>query len=757
MKKSILFFALVLASYGEIHAQVTTSSMNGAVATTTGQTFSGATIKATHLPSGSVYSGSTNANGRFSLPGMRVGGPYKVEITYIGYAPQVYNDVYLQLGQPFVLNANLNAGSTELQEVSITAVKTSKNLKTGAETSISKRQLETLPTVSRGLNDFTRLTPQADIKGSSLSIGGMNNRFNQLTIDGAVSNDVFGLNASGTNGGSTGTSPISLDAIEQMTVQIAPFDVRSSGFAGGGISAVTKSGTNEVQGSVYYFTRNQNLTGKTPKFLLADGQKASKLANFTEKSWGARVGGPIVKDKLFLFLNYERTESNTPLNYAPETGNSKLSIADIEQIAAIAKDKYGYDVGSYMDLANVNNSDKIFTRLDWNINAKHKLSARYSLVEGTDNFNSRSNTSLTFGNGGANKKMTTHSATVELNSRFNNSWSNNLVVGYTSVEDNRTYNGGLFPRVYINTGTANYNLGTDAFSAINELSQKVFTVTNNLTWYKGLHTVTFGTHNEFYKMYNGFISNSNGNYTFQNSPIADINPATNLPYTAIENFARGKAISSQYSYSNTSDPRQGADFAAAQFGFYLQDEYQIEPNLKITAGARVDIPVYFDKPMANDDFNNSILAKQYTVQTNSMPKPALMFSPRVGFNWDVKSDRSTIVRGGVGVFTSRFPFVWASGAFTQSGAMLGGNNLSSGKDAIPVVDFIPDANAQPKFEGQVTPSGNITVLDKNLKLPQIARVSLGVDQELPFGIKSTFEFMYAKNLSAFKEAYVKLI
>ncbi|MBP3942918.1 TonB-dependent receptor [Sphingobacteriaceae bacterium WQ 2009] len=750
MKKSILFFALVLASYGEIQAQVTTSSMNGAVAATTGQTFSGATIKATHLPSGSVYSGSTNANGRFSLPGMRVGGPYKVEITYIGYAPQMYNDVYLQLGQPFVLNAKLDQGSTELQEVSITAVKSSKNLKTGAETSISRKQLESLPTVSRGLNDFTRLTPQADVKGSSLSIGGMNNRFNQLTIDGAVSNDVFGLNSSGTNGGSTGTSPISLDAIEQMTVQIAPFDVRASGFAGGGISAVTKSGTNEVQGSAYYFTRNQDLTGKTPKYLVKDGEKATKLANFSEKTYGVRVGGPLVKDKLFLFLNYERNESNTPKNYEPGVGQSQLSIADLNRIAEIAKNKYGYDVGSYTDLADANQSDKIFTRLDWNINSKHKLSARYSLVQGKDVSNNRSYSALTYANGGVNKEMKTNTATIELNSRFNNSWSNNLVVGYTGVSDNRSYNGGLFPRVYINTGAASYNLGTDGFAAVNELNQKVYTITNNLTWYKGLHTVTFGTHNEFYKMYNGYIANANGSYTFQNSPAADINPVTGVPYTAVENFERGKALSSQYSYSNTSDPRQGAEFGAAQFGIYIQDDYQIATNFKLTGGIRVDVPVYFDKPMQNDDFNNSILAKQYGVKTNSMPKPALMFSPRVGFNWDVQSDRSTIVRGGIGVFTSRFPFVWASGAFTQSGAMLGGNNLSSGKDNVPVVDFISDANNQPKFAGATTPSGNITVLDRDLKLPQIARVSLGVDQELPFGVKGTFEFMYAKNLSAFR-------
>ncbi|MGJ1422300.1 TonB-dependent receptor [Sphingobacterium spiritivorum] len=756
MKKSLLFFALVLASYGTIQAQVTTSSMTGSVTQSSGQKTAGATIKATHVPSGTTYSGSANSAGIFNLPNMRVGGPYKVEITYVGFSPQIYNDIYLQLGQAFVLNANLSDNETMLDEVAVTGVKKGRNFKTGAETTISRKQLESLPTVSRSLNDFTRLTPQADIKGSSLSIGGMNNRFNQLTIDGAVSNDVFGLNASGTNGGGTNTSPISLDAIEQMTVQIAPFDVRYSGFAGGGISAVTKSGTNTVQGSAYYLFRNQDLTGKTPKFILKDGEKATKLADFSEKTYGVRIGGPIVKDKLFLFFNYEKTQSTTPLNNPVGVGQSKLTVAEADRIAQIARDKYNYEAGSYSDLIDENESDKVFTRLDYNINEKHKLSLRYNYISGYDLGNSRSTTALTFANGAVIKRSKTHNATLEFNSRFNNSISNNFIVGYNQVRDFRDFNGDLFPRVNINLGTGSYNLGTDAFTNINQLDQDVITVTNNLTFYKGLHTVTVGTHNEFYKMYNAYTANSNGSYSFANSPAADVNPATGQPYTAIENFERGKALSSQFSYSNTDDPRQGAKFSAAQVGFYVQDDYQIQPNMKITAGVRVDIPMYFDKPMENTDFNNSILALRYDVKTNSMPKAAFMFSPRVGFNWDVNSDRSTIVRGGLGIFTSRFPFVWASGAFSQSGALLGGNNLSSGKDNIPVVNFIADPNAQPKFAGNVTPSGNITVLDKNLKLPQIARFSAGVDQELPYGVKGTFEFMYAKNLSAFRFTDINL-
>ncbi|MFZ4861662.1 TonB-dependent receptor [Sphingobacterium sp. Mn56C] len=749
MKKSLLFFALVLASYGTIQAQVTTSSMNGVVKETSGRVTAGATIKATHLPSGTKYTGSANAAGRFNLAGMRVGGPYTVEVTYVGQNPVVFEDVYIQLGQPFVLNPVFGENAKAIDEVTISAVKKGQSLKTGAESFISRKQIESLPTVSRSITDFTRLTPQADVKGGSISIGGSNNRFNQFTVDGAVSNDVFGLNANGMNGGGANTNPVSLDAIEQITVQIAPFDVRSSGFAGGGISAVTRSGTNKVEGSAYYYFRNQDLAGKTPKFLLKDGTEPTKLSNFSEKQYGFRIGGPIVKDKLFLFVNYEKTESSTPLSYPLGNSTSNLSIAEAQRVYDIAKNKYGYDAGEFQDLTSSNKSNKIFTRLDWNINSVHKFSLRYGYTEGDDITNFRGVNSLTFSNGGTVKKFRNNTVTAELNSRFNNSWSNNLIVGYNRVRDNRAFNGDLFPRVNIRTAeSGTYNLGTDANSNVNQLDQDILTLTNNLTWYKGVHTLTFGTHNEFYKMYNGFITNSNGSYSFLDSPVNDVNPLTGKPYTAIENFERGKAVSMSYGYSNTNDPRQGAKFNAMQVGFYVQDEYQMHDNLKITAGLRVDVPIHLDKPMVNDDFNNSLLAKLYDVRTDRMPKPAFMFSPRIGFNWDVNSDRSTIIRGGLGIFTSRFPFVWAAGAFTQSGALLGGNSLGDGK--ISTVDFNPDPLTQPKFQGTVSPSGNISVLANNLKLPQIARFSAGVDQQLPFGVKGTLEFMYSKNLSAFR-------
>ncbi|WP_293934483.1 TonB-dependent receptor [Sphingobacterium sp. UBA6645] len=749
MKKSLLFFALVLASYSAVQAQVTSSSMTGVVKQHSGSMTEGASIKAIHTPSGTVYSSSTNEAGRFSLVGMRVGGPYRIEISHVGQEPIVYNNVFIQLGRAFELNPTFGDDVTIIDAVEITGQGRGQNLKTGASTQLSNRHLQSMPTISRSLKDFTRLTPQADVRGEATSIGGMHNRFNQLTIDGAVSNDVFGLNDAGTNGASTGTSPISLDAIEEINVQVAPFDVRASGFAGGGISAVTRSGTNELKGSAYFYMRNENLTGMTPPDLVRNEEVRKKLESYNERQMGFRLGGPIIKDRLFFFANYERTENVTPLGFLPGTSASNVSLDAVKKVAEIIKGM-GYQPGGYLDLESNNYSDKIFTRFDFNLNEQHKLTARYSYVKGSAFQIWRNASTVIFQNAGINRTSDTHSAVVELNSRFSNILSNNLVVGYTNVREPRGFLGEAFPRVAISSRNLNINLGPEPFSTINQLNQNILTLTNNLTLLKGNHTITFGTHNEFYKMYNGFIGNGFGSYVFTDSPVTDINPATNAPYTALENFERKLASNFRYAYSNTDDPRQVADISAMQLGFYIQDDFQVASNFKLTAGLRVDIPIYTSSPLENKDFNNSILAKRYDVQTNRMPNTAFMWSPRVGFNWDVNKDRSAILRGGVGIFASRYPFVWSSGAYTQSGVLLGGVQASVRSNVAPNIPFIPDANKQPKSTEEFKPSGNISVLAKDLKLPQMARASIGMDYQLPWGVQATVDAMFSRNLSNFR-------
>lgn len=736
----------------------TTSAMSGNVADAQGEGLPGATVVAVHVPSGTKYGTVTQTDGRFTIPNMRVGGPYTVEITFIGYQAQRFEGLNLRLGEPSVINAKLTESGTALEEVVVSGTRSPilNADRTGASTNISNAQINSLPTVSRGFNDFVRLTPQADIKGTSISIAGMNNRFNQVTIDGAVSNDVFGLSGTGTNGGSTGTSPISLDAIEQFNVQIAPYDVRLGGFAGGGISAVTRSGTNDFQGSVYYFFRNENLTGKTPKKLLADGQEAIKFPDFTDKQYGVRVGGPIIKNKLFFFLNAEKTDRVTPLTFAPGQAGSEFTVAELEAVAAQAS-VLGYNPGSFTDQEETNQSEKIFGRLDWNISDKHKLTARYSYTFGEAIQLSRSPRSITFSNGAILRESTTKSGVIEFNSRFSNTVSNNLVANFTTVREPRTAPGDPFPRVAIRLDAQRtINLGTEAFSTVNQLDQNIYTLTDNVTIFKGKHSFTLGTHNELYDLYNAFIGQAFGDYTFGVSPVTDINLATGAAYTATENFHRGLANNYSYQYSKTSDPREGAKFKALQLGLYVQDEYQVRDNLKITGGVRLDVPIYLDEPLENTDFNNSDIAKQNNVKTNRMPKPAFMWSPRIGFNWDVTGDRSLQVRGGTGIFTSRFPFVWAGGAFTQNGVLLDRNTASSGTNA-PNIIFNPDPNSQPKRTEASGPGGNITVVDRNFKLPQIFRTNIGIDKQLPGGIVGTAEFMYSKNLNSFSFTNLNLV
>ncbi|TXK27403.1 TonB-dependent receptor [Pontibacter qinzhouensis] len=763
MKNIYLRIALALALILPIQLSwgqgSTTASLSGVVRDNNGEELPGATVVAIHTPTNTQYASPTNTQGRFNIQNMRVGGPYTITVSFVGFQDRVTENISLTLGQTLNLNLTLNPSSLSLNQVEVVSDRDNiiNGNRTGAATTIRSEQIATLPTVSRQINDFVRLTPQADIKGTSISIAGINNRFNQLTIDGAVSNDVFGLSGTGTNGGSTGTSPISLDAIEQFNVQIAPFDVRLGGFAGGGISAVTRSGTNDFSGSAYYFTRNQNLAGKTPGGLLGEGQSGTRFADFSEKQYGFRIGGPIIKDKLFFFLNAEKTSSTTPRSFAPGEPSSEITLEEAQRVAARAL-ALGYDPGSFGEQNETSASEKLFGRLDWNLSEKHKLTARYSYTFGETVQISRTPRALTFSNGGILRESTTNSAVIELNSRFSNSISNNFVAGYTRVREPRTAPGAPFPRVFIDLGgSRSISLGTEAFSTVNQLDQNIFTLTDNVTIFKGKHTITVGTHNELYDMYNAFIGNAYGDYRFTNSPATNLNPATNLPYTAIENFERGIASGYTYQYSRTSDPREGAKFKAMQLGFYGQDEFQVTDNLNLTAGLRLDVPIYLDEPMENEDFNNSVLAQRYDVRTNRMPKPAFMWSPRLGFNWDVKGDRTTQVRGGTGIFTSRFPFVWAGGAFTQSGVLLDQNRLSTANNAAPAIAFNPDPFNQTKRTTVSQPGGNITVLASDFKVPQIFRTNIAIDQQLPLGVIGTAEFLYSKNLNSFNFRNINLV
>ncbi len=756
MKKNLfnlLLIALFMA-FGQIAmAQgTTTSGINGRIFGTDNETLPGATVVAMEDQTGSKYGTVTDANGYYYLPNMNVGGPYTVTITFVGYEPFVKEGIFLQLGQTLKIDANLSEKSQEIEGVEIVAVQNDvfDGNRTGAETFISTDEIQKMPTIERSLADYVRLTPQASVSSEGgISIAGMNNRYNAISIDGAINNDVFGLSATGTNGGQTGATPISLDAIDQFQITLAPYDVKQGGFAGASINAVTRRGTNEFKGSAYAFYRNQDLAGKTPGKIEAEDR--TKLAEFTAKTYGMRLGGPIIKNKLFFFVNaeFQRDETPQPFEFSNYRGNSTQ--ADIDKFITKLND-YNYNPGGYLDNTSKLESDKILARLDWNISEHHKLMLRHSYTKSTSTSPSSStNTSINFFNSGVYFPSTTNSTALELKSNWNK-YSNNFIVGYTTVRDQRDPMGDKFPAIQIYDGDGTIYAGSEPYSTANQLDQDILTVTNNFSAYYGAHTLTFGVNYEHYKTYNLFMRKAFGEYRY--STMDDF--LNNAPAYQYE---RGYSLVDDIVGDGSA---AAADFASAQIGFYVQDEWQITDNFKLTAGIRFDIPQYLDEPNAHghqniwDGFNDTTMAKlhaygynTYGAQAGKMPKTQVLINPRLGFNWDVFEDKTTQIRGGVGMFTSRLPLVWPGGAYTNNGITVGGVYWRSSW-GIPI-EFRPgwdnQYTAQDFGQSDPMPSGQMDLFSEDFKNPQILRSSIAVDQKLPWGMVGTLEAIYTKNIN----------
>ncbi|MFC3416731.1 TonB-dependent receptor [Algoriphagus hitonicola] len=739
--RNLLTMMLVVLSTGWAMSQgVTTSSMNGTVVDETGAALPGANVVATHTPSGTRYGAVTNLDGRYSIPGMRIGGPYTVVASFIGYESQTSEGIVLSLGNTSTVNFAMRDSDSTLEEIVVTAAEnaTFNPDRTGAATNIGDKELSNLPSISRSLNDFTRLTPQASTAGSGISFAGQNNRYNQFAIDGTVNNDVFGLASSGTNGGQTGVNPISLDAIEEVQVVLAPYDVRLGGFTGGGINAVTRSGTNSFEGSVFYFRNDQDLVGKSPN------ESRTKLDDYLDYQTGFRLGGPIIKNKLFFFANGEVTRNSQPVLFDPTSpaGGSNITVDELERVESVAN-RLGYDPGEFGAFSRSLSSEKIFARLDWNVNDKNKVTLRHSYVNAEQISISRSPNSVNFFNRGIFFPSETNSSVLEWTSRLNNNMSNELRIGYTSVRDDRDPLGSPFPAVTVRlSGGRSINLGSEPFSVANQLDQDVLTITNNLTIFKGKHTYTFGTHNEFYSTYNLFIRQNFGAYSYYS--LED--------FESVGTDAEVLPRSYDYSYSRTSNPQQGAEFNAFQLGFYIQDEYQANQNLKITGGLRLDIPSFNDQPTANTEFNNDFA--EFGVATDRVPGARPLISPRVGFNWDAKGDQTMQLRGGVGVFTGRVPFVWISNQYTNTGNEFGRvslfrSNPESAGDYPDGFTFTPDPAGQPDAADVNKPLGisEINVTDPDFNFPQVFRANAAIDKVLPGGVIGTFEAIYTKNLN----------
>jgi hypothetical protein len=730
MNKSLLLRIVVLlfvfvGSIGAVNAQVTTSTLTGTIKDAKGA-LPGAGIKATHTPTGTVYNLTTNAEGRYTITNMRVGGPYTVEISYIGYQSERITDIFLKLGDTYALNATLNDNSNQLTEVVVTGTKDANfnSKRVALSTNISKEQLQNLPTLSRSLNDFTRLTPQASGSingGSGQSFAGTNNRYNNISIDGAVNNDVFGLAANGAPGGQANTNPISLDAIQEIQIVLSPYDVSNGNFAGAGINAVTRSGTNKFEGSAYFYGRNQNTIGKSP-----DAARI-KANEFYNTQYGFRLGGPIIQNKLFFFVNGELGRIQQPTTFNVGDPSALLSIADAQSITNTLNTRYGYNPGSFDLVEQQTQNDKVFARLDWNINAKNQLTLRHQYINAFDDNISRSPSSFRFGSNLYRFNDKQNNSVLELRSAISDNMSNNLIIGYSRIRDSRAAEGQLFPQIRINgvgSTSGSVVLGSEASSTANELDQDVLEFTDNFKISANKHTFTFGTHNEFFKFRNLFMNNFAGSYTY--STLTDFT-----------NNAKPNVAVSTYSIV-PGETRPSAQFSAAQLGFYFQDEIDVFTGFRLVAGLRADVPIINDVPPANP-----LIASTFANQiTNQIPSGRILVSPRIGFNWDLTGDRSVQLRGGTALLTSRAPYVWLSNQFTNNGMLTAQIQATNGTGT-----FIADPANQKDAGGTVGTTYEVNLSNPNLKMPQLFRSNLATDFKLPLGVMATLEAIYSKTIN----------
>lgn len=740
MGKITKFFvvALMLISAIGVNAQVTTSSMAGKVTDEQGDALIGATIQAVHTPSGTKYTAAANVDGNYTIQGMRTGGPYTVTVTYIGYDPRNYNDVYLELGNTYRLDVPMTASSQALDEVVVTGV--GRRQEAGASRNFSTAKITEAPTVDRNIYDVVKNMPMAHrSKIGGISFAGSNNRYNSFQIDGAVSNDVFGLASSGTNGGQASANPISMDAIQEIQVVIAPFDVRQSGFTGGGINAITKQGNNDFHATFFTYYNNQDFYGD---YDASRDWAKSPLTKQHYTTIGGNISGPIVKDKLFFFVNVENHNESYPANYYPGVDANYLSVDVAKRIA----DKYYNLTGTQESFTQRNvdrNAFDLLARLDWNINDRHKLALRYQHVDAYDDKYSAGYTSYYFNNSSYRFNNITNSFVAELNSNFSSSIYNELRMSYNRIRDHRDvpYQGPLFWIKNVGTEDGSrsniaINIGTEYSSGANQLDQDVYLLEDNLSWYKGSHTFTFGTHNEFFRMRNLFIQAVNGEWV----------------YNSLDDFFNDEP--SQFVFKCTDPAQTGGDLRwtpiihAGQFGFYAQDKWEVTRNLQLTYGLRIDIPVMFDDPTTNEAFNAYSQEKGFGVRVGEMPAPKVMFSPRFGFRWYTDDNHRTLFRGGVGLFTGRVPFVWLSNAFSNTGVEITGTTINNLND-IPAITGNPQELADLLGKG-TAPTPDIVTVSKKFRYPQVFRANLAWEQYLPYDWKFTLEGLYSKT---FNNAY----
>ncbi|MEO6538800.1 MAG: carboxypeptidase regulatory-like domain-containing protein [Ferruginibacter sp.] len=760
-----LLFTFIIFPFA-LTAQVTTGSISGSVKDAKGAELVGATVEVLHVPSGSVYRAATGKSGFFNIPSLRVGGPYNVTISFVGFKQDKITDVYVQLGEASKINEVLVDVNSSLAEVVIigTARKgalISKDRK-GTATNINRRLIAALPTLSRNITDFTKLTPQS----SGTSFAGQDNRFINLTSDGSIFNNSFGLQA--LPGSQTSATPISIDAIEEIQVNVAPYSVKDAGFTGASINAVTRSGTNTFHGSFFYNNRNQDLVGKKAG---PEGKTPVTVRDFDVKQFGGSLGGPIIKNKLFFFANYEREKRVDPAtSFVPSDGTntgqpgvSRVLRTDLDTLSNFLKTNFKYDPGPYEGHSFNTESEKVLAKIDWNVSSKNKLSVRFNSLRSSKDINSSqsgaftgrttSATTVNYANNNYEIHNDINSYIGQLNTRFSNKISNELIFGYTQNRDYRAVKGGLFPLVDILDGTGDRNyisFGAEPFTPNNKLNTDTWQASDNVTFFSGKHTISTGANFESFKFFNQFTPQIQGQYIFNS--LNDFYTSANA-YLANPTMTQNPVNLRRYilSYSNLPDHvLYNAVTKAKNIGAYIQDEVQLEDNLNITYGIRFDVPYFTSNALRNTQVDGYTFVDEKgsptKLSTAQLPSTKLMVNPRFGFNYDVKGDKKTQVRGGFGLFSGRPAFVFVSNA-------VGNNGLQSGQisqDNTKNFPFSPniDRNIPTTIvPGTPAPSYNIAPIEKKFRFPQVFRTNLAVDQKLFWGIVGSAEFLFTQSLS----------
>ena len=776
MRKLKFAFTLLSLLLGSVTllAQVTTSTLSGRITETDGQPLPGATIMATHIPSGTVYGAAANTQGVFSIQGMRPGGPYTVNVTFIGYQTQSYTEITLSLGENTTLNSTMVPTTTEMTEVTVIGYATSRfnTTQTGAVTNITNAQIDNLPTVSRSITDITRLSPYG---GSGMTFVGSDGRTANFTVDGANFNNNFGLSSALPGGG----NPISIEAIQELQVVIAPYDVRQTNFIGGGVNAITKSGTNTFKGSAYAFHRNENMRGDAVYGQQITGARAIDRNTL----YGFTLGGPIIKNKLFLFVNGEMAKTPTIVNRwrastdgVADADNyiSRTTVSDLQAVSDYVRSKYGYETGSFTDFPADENNYKLLARLDWNITDNHRLALRYNYTKnlfynspnassmdgGTRMSEARmSQASMSYANSMYSMNNLVNSFSFDLNSRLSDNLSNQVLATFSKLDDLRGSTSDEFPFIDIlKDGQAYLSLGYELFTWNNAVHNNVWNIKDELTYYAGNHKAVFGVAYEYKMADNAYMRNGTGYYR----------------YRSLDDFLNEgtpEIVNLTYGYGGETNP--AARIRTNKIGVYGQDDWTVNDNFKLSYGLRID-GLFFD----NNDLitNQAIFEIDYNgrnINTGEWPSANIIFSPRIGFAWDALGDKSLKVRGGTGLFSGNLPLVFftnmpTNGGMVQYQAQI--NAANAARNGFSMDEFagglVTDANGDANIaalydklislgypstispEDGTVPSA-IAAVDPKFKMPQVWKTSLAVDYafktSFPFSV--TVEGIYNKTIN----------